>query len=62
MPRIPPGHPWRHDDPQELGQGSRELDRIQGNWLIAFTGGTDYRYAGLACLPLVSPSTRDEVS
>lgn len=33
--------------------GSRELDRMRCNQLIAFMGGTDYRCAGLACLPPV---------
>ena len=43
-------------------QGSRELDPIRHNRLIASSGGTDYRSAGLACLPLMSPSTRDVVA
>ena len=33
------------------GSGSRELDRMQCNHRIAFTRGTDYRCAGLACFP-----------
>ena len=53
MRPIRPGRHWRRDRVTRLhdryvkSEGSRDLDRIPGNQLIAFPRGTEYRYAVL---------------